>query len=139
MAKRTSSHPAFYGISAGDCTGISYVRNGETCVAAGKVRSFSNEGDRLAIDRTGGLGPIVLRADEVQAAIDVKRAADRPKPSEKQVNYALILINRLGWVGWHNSDYGHLPIPTKDDLGSWSPFQMRNLIDDLRTELGELI
>ena len=59
----------------------------------------------------------------------------RGGPSARQVDYALMLIKRLGRWGWHDSDMGQGGSPpTQKDLEGWSSRNVSEFIDSLKSE-----
>lgn len=152
MAKATtttSTHSAFRGMSSGDLTAVRYMSDsGEVKQVRGKVHGFGTDdlGDfvifRVYNPETGKNNKgAVVRADRVQAALDAERAAKpaRGTATDKQIDYALALLGRTSDVEWANSDRGGTRKPTRDELLTWSKFQVSNLIDDLRWDAGDIL
>lgn len=77
-------------------------------------------------------------AREIEAKSEAAtRDAATPTATDKQVAYALALIDRLGPIGWHNSDAGQMRHqPDADELRALKRHEISTLIDSLRAELG---
>jgi len=56
--------------------------------------------------------------------------------SEKQINYAMRMIQRLGDWGWHDSDWGQdgSRSPTRKELEGWKAKDVSELISSLKDE-----
>lgn len=83
-----------------------------------------------------------LKPENVQRAHEADRAeharqrrANTPKATQAQIQYAGALLERMGAWEWHNTDMGHLPMPTDEDLASMTRHEISDLIDDLKEEM----
>lgn len=133
-------HKAFGPIRRGDLVSLPVLRDGKVDYVSGKVVSRGYSGQSVKLDHFGD--KILVRAADVQAAIDVKNKADREayraanKPTDKQVRYALSLIAQLG-DRWQDTQWGQgIASPDEAWLRSRSKREVSVLIDELRGETG---
>ncbi|MEO3856262.1 hypothetical protein [Acrocarpospora sp. B8E8] len=144
MAKATSSHPAFTGISRGDLVSIPHLKDGQVHRTNGRVYAFNDSGTQVLLEHGKGKPRTLLFAKDVMPAREIEAAAEKaardaatPMAREKQVDYALSLIDRLGPIGWHNSDAGQMRhAPDAAELRQLKRHEISALIDSLRGELG---
>lgn len=143
-------HPALRPYSIGELVAIPWMtKDGERRSTHCKVVKFAvlDDGDQTAfilnLEKRGDDGKpakSMIRASSIQRRLDAD-AAERHLPAEpatdKQVTYALGLIDRLGPIGWHNSNPGQmLGQPTETDLRAMGRDAISALITELRLELG---
>lgn len=144
-------HPALRPYSPGSLVVIKWMtKDGERRSTHAKVhkRVALEDGDQAVLiynldrrDENGKPAKSMIRASAIQRRLDADAAEAAPPQAEpateKQVAYAADLLERLGPIGWHNSDRGQThPRPDMNDLRAMSKQEISTLIAELRYELG---
>lgn len=143
-------HPALRPYSVGQLVAIPWMtKDGERRSTHCKVVKFVvlDDGEQtvfiLNLEKRGDDGKpakSMIRASSIQRRLDAdatEQGRVAVPATDKQVSYALDLIEKLGPIGWHNSNPGQmLGQPTENDLRAMSRDAISTLITELRLELG---